>query len=82
MNENLKIIELPVRELEEGDVVVNKGREVYTVIEILREPPAGIPGPKPDLLLRVQWADGGYDIRAWDDDNLDNMVDVLRPRQS
>ena len=81
MNDNLKIIELPIRELEAGDVVVNKGREVYTVIEILREPPAGIPGPSPDLLVRVQWADGGYDIRAWDAEHLDKMVDVLRPRQ-
>jgi hypothetical protein len=66
-----RIIEIPVGELEAGDVVVNKGRTVYTVIEILRSEPH-------ERVARVQWVDGGFDIRVWDAEHFTQVVEVVR----
>lgn len=66
-----KLIEIPVRELEAGDEVVNKGRLVYTVHEILRDEPF-------ERIARIEWLDGGFDIRVWDAEHFAQKVDVCR----
>lgn len=71
MSSTRRLLEIAVRELQPGDQVVDKGREVYNVIEVVRDEPT-------ERTLRIQWADGGFDIRVWDGDLLDQRVDIIR----
>lgn len=65
------IIEIQVSELEDGDQVLDKGRLVYTVLEIIRDEPT-------ERMARVRWMDGGHDIRVWDAEHFSQTVQVCR----
>jgi hypothetical protein len=66
-----KIHATTIRELRVGDQIVDKGRDVYKVIEIVRDEPD-------ERILRVRWADGGHDLRAWDSEAFDHVLLVIR----
>lgn len=65
-----KIMQVTVRELEAGDMVLNKGSLVYTVLEIDKW--------EDGQTATVEWIDGGRDHRAWDKEHLEQVVQIAR----
>ena len=70
------ILFVPVRELQADDQVLDKGRLVYTVLEI--EKFFDSSGRMGAQTATVQWMDGGRDHRAWDVEHLDQEIQVCR----
>ncbi len=68
---NRKMIEIPVKDLKPNDQVMDKGRLVYTVLDIVRDEPD-------EKIIRIVWLDGGHDLRAWDPEHFDQLVQVNR----
>ena len=65
------IIEVPITELQEGDKVLDKGKLVYTVLDIIRDEPH-------ERIARIEWLDGGRDFRAWNPEHFDQVVQIAR----
>src|SRR5262249_35923206 len=72
-NNNMeRIIEVKVRDLVAGDkVLAQDGRLAYTVTEVTHDAPDA-------RFARIEWADGGRDLRVWDPEHFDQLVQVAR----
>jgi len=66
-----RITEVAVRDLQAGDKVLDKGRLVYTVLDVIRDEPS-------ERIARIEWLDGGRDFRAWDPEHFDQRIDIAR----
>ena len=72
-----RIIYVEVRDLQPGDKVLDKGALRYTVLEIEKYAHYN-PDWNGQQMAKVEWLDGGRDVRVWGADQLSQEVQIAR----